>query len=197
MKKTPLTQRGYKKIDQISGLWKHTYVNMQGKEVVLADYAYYDIFYNEDDDIYEVEMRGFRPQQHYLNGEVVMMINFLNTKPENDFIIFSRSSTDYFLQKESLINFITAGFGEVKEVKEEPDLVVLKFGLEQDKEFIMTLRINNPIMTQVIQNFKKSLKDVVEIYEELDNILITSDGYFVCTEKSNMKKINRDDEGKD
>lgn len=195
MKKILLAIQGYKLLDEVSGLWKVQYKDMSGKDIVFVEYSNYQVYYNHKKDLYRLVLKGFKPRKHYLYGELVTMIDFLNLKPENDYFGFSETAQDYFLQKEGLFQLMNTGFGDVKVSSENPELVILRFDLDQDKEYIMTMRDTTPIMKEILQNFKKSglLVKGIEIYEEHDNILITSEGYYVCTSKTTLNKLNNGD----
>lgn len=199
MKKILLAIQGYKLLDEVSGLWKVQYKDMSGKDIVLVEYSNYQVYYNYKKDLYRLVLKGFKPMKHYLYGELVAMIDFLNLKPENDYFGFSETAQDYFLQKEGLFQLINTGFGDAKVSRENPELVILRFDLDQDKEYIMTMRDTTPIMKEILQNFKKSglLVKGIEIYEEHDNILITSEGYYVCTPKTTLNKLNNGDSEED
>ena len=193
-----LTLRGYKLIDEISALWKVQYKNMSGKDVTLVEYSNYKIFYNERRDLYKMTIHGFKPIKHYLHGELSLIIDFLNNKPENDFFDFSESIQDYYIQKENLMNLINTKYGEIKTSDEDSSLIILRFGLNSDREFIMSLRNEDQAMGSNLKSFKNtelSSKDI-EIYEEFNNILITSDGYYVCTNAKFLNKLGGN-EGKE
>lgn len=193
-----LTLRGYKLIDEISALWKVQYKNMSGKDVTLVEYSNYKIFYNERRDLYKMTIHGFKPIKHYLHGELSLIIDFLNNKPENDFFDFSESIQDYYIQKENLMNLINTKYGEIKTSDEDSSLIILRFDLNSDREFIMSLRNEDQAMGSNLKSFKNtelSSKDI-EIYEEFNNILITSDGYYVCTNAKFLNKLGGN-EGKE
>ena len=199
MKKLLLAIQGYKLIDEISGMWKIQYKNMSGKDIVMVEYSKFWIYYNEKKDLYKMVRGGFKPFQHFLNGELMIMLDFINMKPENDYIGFSETVQDYFTQKESLFHVMSTGFGEVKATPENSELIILRFELNQDKEYIMSMREDDQLMGKILQDFKKSglLSKGIEIYEEHNNILITSDGYYVCTHKSIFNKLDNDSKEED
>ena len=185
-----LALRGYKLIDEISALWKVQYKNMSGKDVTLVEYSNYKIFYNERRDLYKMTIHGFKPIKHYLHGELSLIIDFLNNKPENDFFDFTESIQDYYIQKENLMNLINTKYGEIKTSDEDSSLIILRFDLNTDREFIMSLRNEDQSMGSNLKSFKNtelSSKNI-EIYEEFNNILITSDGYYVCTNAEFLNK---------
>ena len=186
-----LTLKGYKLIDEISALWKIQYKNMSGRDVTLVEYSTYKIFYNERRDLYKMTIHGFKPIKHYLHGELSLIIDFLNNKPENDFFEFYESIQDYYIQKENLMNLINTKYGEIKTSDEDSSLIILRFDLNTDREFIMSLRNEDQSMGSNLKSFKNtelSSKDI-EIYEEFNNILITSDGYYVCTNAEFLNKL--------
>ena len=186
-----LALRGYKLIDEISALWKVQYKNMSGKDVTFVEYSIYKIFYNERRDLYKMTIHGFKPIKHYLHGELSLIIDFLNNKPENDFFDFTESIQDYYIQKENLMNLINTKYGEIKTSDEDSSLIILRFDLNTDREFIMSLRNEDQSMGSNLKSFKNtelSSKNI-EIYEEFNNILITSDGYYVCTNAEFLNKL--------
>ena len=134
-----LALRGYKLIDEISALWKVQYKNMSGKDVTFVEYSIYKIFYNEKRDLYKMTIHGFKPIKHYLHGELSLIIDFLNNKPENDFFDFTESIQDYYIQKENLMNLINTKYGEIKTSDKDSNLIILRFDLNTDREFIMSL----------------------------------------------------------
>ena len=171
---------------------------MSGKDITLVEYSYYKIFYNEKRDLYKMTIHGFKPIKHYLHGELSLIIDFLNNKPENDFFEFSESIQDYFIQKENLMNLINTKYGEIKTTDTESNLIILRFELNSDREFIMSLRDEDPVMGSTLKSFKNtelSSKNI-EIYEEFNNVLITSDGYYVCTNAESLNKLGGN-EGKE
>ena len=193
-----LALRGYKLIDEISALWKVQYKNMSGKDVTLVEYSIYKIFYNERRDLYKMTIHGFKPIKHYLHGELSLIIDFLNNKPENDYFDFYESIQDYFIQKENLMNLINTKYGEIKTTNTESNLIILRFELNSDREFIMSLRNDDPTMGSNLKSFKNSdlLPKDIEIYEEFNNVLITSEGYYVCTNAEFLNKLGGN-EGKE
>ena len=186
-----LALRGYKLIDEISALWKVQYKNMSGKDVTLVEYSIYKIFYNERRDLYKMTIHGFKPIKHYLHGELSLIIDFLNSKPENEFFDFYESIQDYFIQKENLMNLINTKYGEIKTTNTDSNLIILRFELNSDREFIMSLRNDDPTMGSNLKSFKNSdlLPKDIEIYEEFNNVLITSEGYYVCTNAEFLNKL--------
>lgn len=186
-----LALRGYKLIDEISALWKIQYKNMSGKDVSFVEYSVYKIFYNEKLDLYKMTTHGFKPIKHYLHGELSLIIDFLNNKPENDFFDFYESIQDYFIQKENLMNLINTKYGEIKTTNTDSNLIILRFELNSDREFIMSLRNEDPAMGSNLKSFKNSelLPKDIEIYEEFNNILISSEGYYVCTNAEFLNKL--------
>ena len=186
-----ITLKGYKLIDEISALWKIQYKNMSGKDVTFVEYSTYKIFYNERRDLYKMTIHGFKPIKHYLHGELSLIIDFLNNKPENDFFDFSESIQDYYIQKENLMNLINTKYGEIKTSNEDSNLIILRFDLNSDREFIMSLRNEDQSMGSNLKSFKNSelSSKNIEIYEEFNNILITSDGYYVCTNAEFLNKL--------
>lgn len=189
MKKILLYLKGYRKIDRLVGLWRHSYKDFNLKDVVFADYAKYDVYYNEKSDFYKVLLSGFRPLEHFLNGEIVIMLGFLNIKPENEYIKFSKSVQDYFIQKESLLNTIGS---EEEENNEGSDFIVMRFSLEQDKSIVTALQSDDLQMVRIIQNFKKYLSNNIEVYEEFDNVLVTSEGYYISAHRSALQQLKKD-----
>lgn len=186
-----LSLRGYKLIDEISALWKIQYKNMSGKDISFVEYSIYKIFYNEKLDRYKMTIHGFKPIKHYLHGELSLIIDFLNNKPENDYFDFYESIQDYFIQKENLMNLINTKYGEIKTTNTESNLIILRFELNSDREFIMSLRNDDPTMGSNLKSFKNSdlLPKDIEIYEEFNNVLITSEGYYVCTNAEFLNKL--------
>lgn len=190
-----LSLRGYKLIDEISALWKIQYKNMSGKDITFVEYSVYKIFYNERLDRYKMTTHGFKPIKHYLHGELSLIIDFLNNKPENEYFDFYGSIQDYFIQKENLMNLISTKYGEIKTTNTESNLIILRFELNSDREFIMTLRNEDPAMGSNLKSFKNGdlfPKDI-EIYEEFNNVLITSEGYYVCTNAEFLNKLGGDE----
>ena len=190
-----LTLKGYKLIDEISALWKIQYKNMSGKDVTFVEYSVYKIFYNERLDRYKMTTQGFKPIKHYLHGELSLIIDFLNNKPENEYFDFYGSIQDYYIQKENLMNLINTKYGEIKTTDTESNLIILRFELNSDREFIMTLRNEDPAMGSNLKSFKNGdlfPKDI-EIYEEFNNVLITSEGYYVCTNAEFLNKLGGDE----
>lgn len=179
-----LRVQGYKKIDRIQGLWKHSTAGLSGVEINIADYSFYDVYYNSRKDKYKILMSGFKPFQHYLGSELQEIVAYLNWKPHTD--VFNHTIHDYFEQKEELMNFISTGYNEITNLPDS-EYAIVKFELTVDRETVMNLRSNAPEMKTAIQAFKKEgLAKGEEVYEEVDNILITSSGYYVCTLKSNL-----------
>lgn len=195
MKKLILKLRGYTLIDEIAGLWKLSYQTFEGNNVYTADYAIYQVYYNKKKDHYSMVSGGFRPIKHFLSGDLQCMVDFLNTKPENIYTEFSHSVNDYFTQKDALLELMDMQYQQVDAEKTNVELIILRYELDQNRDDVMELRDSAPIMKQVLQNYKKSnlLPNNTEIYEEFDNIIVTSEGYFVCTHKENINKISRED----
>lgn len=186
--------QGYVIVDSIVALWRLQH-QVGDRQVSLAEYSKYVIYYNERLDKYRLCLGGFRPMRHMLYSDMKYLIDFLNNKPESE--IFNYTVRDYFDQKDTLFSMLEMemSVGEVIEDEENSELVVIKFELKQNRDFIMRLRDSDELKVEVIKKFKKSnyLPKNVEVYEELDNILVTSEGYFVCIEKEFLSKIEDDE----
>lgn len=202
MKKILYWLQGYKKIDEIAGLWQVSFKEFQGNETRFADYSIYSIYYNSKKDMYKLQMSGFRPMKHFLNTELRILIEYLNHKENEEDTLFYNTVEDYFTEKDNLFMLLSTPLGKVGSTNYDNNLMIIKFELDQNKEYIMQLRNSDVNMVKTIKSLKNS--DVIpkgtEIYEELDNILITSDGYYVCTTNYMINKIeerldlNDDDE---
>lgn len=189
--------RGYKRIDQIKGLWSLSHADISGKLILFAEYSVYDIYYNERRDWYKMTKSGFNPTNHTLHRELLMTLEFLNYKPKNPYYVFSENMSDYFIQRDEIINSMNYDFSDVNEVgqTEDTELVILRFELTNDKSYILKMKDNTPDKVKAIQAYKQTLlkKEGLEIYEEVDNILITSEGYYVCTHKGILTQNMPDD----
>ena len=194
IKKIILALTGYKLIDQMSGLWRHSYRGMEKKEIVFADYSRYDIFYNEKKNHYKMIAYGYKPFVHFLNSELGMILETVNLKLGDGLINYTDTTQDYFFHKEQLLDYINTGVGEVT-LDHPSQLLIIKFELDQSKEYVLSFQDQNKKMIELINNFKNTtlLPDGVEIFEQHDNILITSEGFYVCTAK---EKLNMTDNGR-
>lgn len=186
---------GYELLDEIVGLWKHSYKNFIGEEVIFADYAKYRIYYNVKKDKYRLFKGGYKPLTHCLNDEIEMMICYLNMKPKNEYQEFFNNKSDYFTAKEFTMTSLRQS--EVPEMESnEAGLVIIRFGLDVSREEVFKMHDISPVKKRVLQEFKESkfISRSADVYEEKDNILITSDGYYICTEKDNVKEIEDESE---
>lgn len=193
IKKIILRIFGYRYIDRISGLWKHSFKTHDGKETAIMSYAHYDVYYSSKRDRYVLDTSGFEPLKHILNSRLRVILEGLNDK-DPDFP-YMENIQDYFIQKEVLLNYLQAGFGDVSSV-EGSDLIILRFDLEQKKEFIMKFRDPNPLLITALEGMMKSatFPSSAEVYEKIDNIAITSEGYFVATQRENLNRLESKDE---
>ena len=106
--------------------------------------------------------------------------------------------TVYIYTLEHPITKENTKYGEIKTSDEDSSLIILRFDLNTDREFIMSLRNEDQSMGSNLKSFKNtelSSKNI-EIYEEFNNILITSDGYYVCTNAEFLNKLGGN-EGKE
>ena len=193
IKKLILFLKGYKKIDELSGLWKHSYQNPNGKDTSIMSYSVYAIYYNEKKDKYKLILSGFEPHKHYLNTNLNILIDSLNFKIDE--INYTETTQDYFVEKSVILNHVMSNFNEVKTYGDDDSIIVLKFDLQNNKSYIMGFKDENPTLKEIVLSFKDSdlFPKTAEIYEEIDNIIITSEGYFIATEKKNLSKLNKED----
>lgn len=156
-------------------------------------YSVYAIYYNEKKDKYKLILSGFEPHKHYLNTNLNILIDSLNFKIDE--INYTETTQDYFVEKSVILNHVMSNFNEVKTYGDDDSIIVLKFDLQNNKSYIMGFKDENPTLKEIVLSFKDSdlFPKTAEIYEEIDNIIITSEGYFIATEKKNLSKLNKED----
>ena len=183
MKKLMLALQGYKQIDEMEGEWSHIYVDINGEDVCLLDYATYQIFYNARKDKYKMLIKGFKPFHHFLYTELISIIDFLNLKPVESQFKFFHSYNDYFVQRNILLKAIegelTIEFNNVSEASTKINIMRLK--LTNYKEVLDTIKSEDPKLIQKMQEYKKQvlLKTTgLDIWQDIGNVIITSEGCY-------------------
>ena len=195
IEKLLLTIQGYKKIDQLSGLWKHSYTATNGKDVVLMSYANYDIYYNSRKNFYKLYTSGFLPMKHMLSSRVRIILEALNYNTVD--FDFTNTAQDWFLEKEVMMRMLSGNYRLVGETSDgNLEAIILGFDLTQTKEFVMKYKDSSEYMVNILKTFIESdaFPKSAEIYEKIDNIVITSEGYYVATYKKELEKLNDEEE---
>jgi hypothetical protein len=192
MKKLLLQLQGYKLIDIVAGEWSHLFLDVEGSDITFIDYSYYHVFYHPKKDKYKFSLSGFRPMMHCMYGELNSIIDFINMKPEGAQINFTKTSQDYFFQKNELFKMVDSNLeiniNTINNNSESDNQVrVLRMDLEHYKNFLESITIDDAKLVKVMQTYKKEVlakKTEIEIYQDLGNVVITSEGcYFTAYNK--------------
>lgn len=200
MKKLLLQLQGYKLIDIVAGEWSHIFLDVEGNDITFVDYAYYHIFYNPKKDKYKFLLSGFRPYMHCMYGEMNSIIDFINMKPDGAQIHFTKTSQDFFFQKNELFkmvdNNLEISINTVNGSETDNQVRVLRMDLEHYKNFLESINIDDAKLIKVMQTYKKEVlakRTDIEIYQDLGNVVITSEGcYFTAYNKHIQHKDGSD-----
>lgn len=200
MKKLLLQLQGYKLIDIVAGEWSHIFLDVEGGDITFVDYSYYHVYYNPKKDKYKFTLSGFRPYMHCMYGELNSIIDFINMKPEGAQINFTKTSQDFFFQKNELFklvdNNLEININTVNSTENDNQIRVLRMDLEHYKGFLETINIDDAKLIKVMQTYKKEVlakRTEVEIYQDLGNVVITSEGcYFTAYNKHIQHKDGSD-----
>lgn len=192
--------QGYKFIDVINAEWELSHQTLDGVDVKMTEYCAYNIYYNERVDKYKVIPKGIKCIEHSMYREVCMIIDFLNIKPDTEGVNFFNTSGDYFAQRESLMMLIDLpkvrmeipfDMDTLPDSTTKSNLIIVKIPLEVPKSHLEELLDEGVRLSQTLENFKGSglVPKNIDIYSQEKNMLITSEGYYLCVDKSKQSLI--------
>lgn len=198
MRKLFLQLQGYEQIDEVYAEWELVQYNVQGEVISSVEYSIYYIFYNSKKDKYTMLTGGFRPFHNNMHTELASMINFLNKKPVHEKLQFWRNSQDYFIQKSKLDDLIKQGYDmdlmsppqEENKAEMLNKVRVVRIELNQYKEHLDKIQQDDPKLIKTMQDFKKNVlqkKERLDIWQDLGNVIITSEGCYFSIYNKNLR----------
>ena len=191
---------GYQHLSTIVGEWEEV-AYLGTREVVTYEYAKFKVFYSEKKERYKVSTSGYKPELHPYYPILSRVIEQLNTRSIPYFYL--QNTLDFHnlwsetLEKESgLKNFFQDNFNPESIPKEAPDGInILKLGLDNYKDALDYIVNTKEDLIRSMQKYKNSTltpNPSIDVWQDLGNVIITSDGCYF-TAYSSQLKINDDE----
>ena len=194
--------KGYKLLTTIVGEWELICYE-KGLPKSYFEYAKYHIYYNSKKDKYNIEAKGLKNKLHPTYTNLCKIIETINNHSEP--AVYLGTPVDFFtrwekLQQEQEKETIEDFFFDFKQDetlnpnKPEP-YKILKIPLDNYQSHLEQIRIKDKRLIEGIQKYKKEFLDknpTIDIWEELDNVVVTSEGCYFTMYDSQI--ILEDDE---
>lgn len=196
MRKLIFRLQGYRLIDIVPAEWELVHINMKGEEYIMVEYAHYEVYYNDKKDKYKIHLKGMRPYAHSLYRELNKIIDALNSKTEGH--DFKGNSQDYFnLMTGTTENWQEGAMMGAAAINE--GISVLRMELALYQEHMDKIKNDDARLIAQMQHYKTTVvmkKVGLDIWEDLGNVIVTSEGCYFSAYNT-LLKFNEDDQGED